>query len=67
MSIVGEVIENLMGDSYHSLYLRDYRYFSSSSDVPGKHRKISQPVALGKFKTEDTKSILLFDIVKFLG
>lgn len=26
MSIVGEVIENLMGDSYHSLYLRDPRY-----------------------------------------
>jgi len=41
MSIVGEVIEKLMGDSYHSLYLRDPRYLAS---VPEKSRKSSQDV-----------------------
>ena len=41
MSIVGEVIEKLMGDSYHSLYLRDPRYLAS---VPEKSRKNSQDI-----------------------
>ncbi|KAJ7389833.1 Transient receptor putative cation channel sub M member 2 [Desmophyllum pertusum] len=45
LTIVGEVIENLMGDSYHSLYLRDPRYHSwLPSEQFGKGRKISQPV-----------------------
>ncbi|KAL9966190.1 hypothetical protein ACROYT_G024228 [Oculina patagonica] len=44
MTVVGNVIENLMGDSYHSLYLRDGRYFIAPPDVASKHRKISQPV-----------------------
>ena len=46
MSIVGEVIEKLMGDSYHSLYLRDPRYLVSVSE---KSRKNSHDAfVLGK-------------------
>lgn len=37
MTIVGEVIEKLMGDSYHSIYLRDPRYLA----VLDKTRKTS--------------------------
>ena len=37
LNIVGEVIEKLMGDSYHSVYLRDARYLAT-------HRKISAEV-----------------------
>ena len=32
MSIVGEVIEKLMGDSYHSVYLRDPRYLQTVAE-----------------------------------
>ena len=36
MTIVGEVIENLMGDSYHSIYIRDPRYLVSVLDKTHK-------------------------------
>ena len=48
MNIVGEVIEKLMGDSYHSLYLRDPRYITSVFD---KSRKNSQDAfVVGKLR-----------------
>ena len=47
LSIVGEVIEKLMGDSYHSLYLRDPHYIMTPSDFPNKSRKISHPMIFG--------------------
>jgi len=48
LTIVGEVIEKLMGDSYHSLYLTDPHYRLTPSDATSKNRKISYPVILGK-------------------
>ena len=48
LTIVGEVIEKLMGDSYHSLYLTDPHYRLTPSDVTSKSRKISYPLTLGK-------------------
>ena len=36
MQIVGDVIENLMGDMYRSHYLRDGRYFSEMPSNPQK-------------------------------
>ena len=56
MKIVGEVIEHLMGDSYHSVY------------NPTGSRKISNPFILGELaaKKATTKSIMLFTISKFL-
>ena len=47
--VVGEVIENLMGDSYHSIYLRDPRYFTAVGLENTKSRKISQPLIIGNF------------------
>ncbi|RMX42269.1 hypothetical protein pdam_00009856 [Pocillopora damicornis] len=44
LRVIGEVIEELMGDSYHSLYLRDPRYMTSLPEERGKSRKITQPV-----------------------
>ena len=38
MSTIGEVIEKLMGDSYHSIYLRDPRYLQTIAE---KSRKTS--------------------------
>jgi hypothetical protein len=34
MQIVGEVVENLVGDMYRSQYLTDGRYFSDLSSSP---------------------------------
>ena len=55
LSIVGEVIEKLMGDSYHSLYLRDPHYIMTPSDFPNKSRKISHPVIFGQLFLKDTQ------------
>ena len=53
MSIVGEVIEKLMGDSYHSIYLRDPRYFQT---VAEKSRKASLDVLfVGKSLKADSE------------
>ena len=54
LSIVGEVIENLMGDSYHSLYLRDPHYLITPADFPNKNRKTSHPPFLGKLFCKET-------------
>ena len=55
LTIVGEVIENLMGDSYHSLYLRDPHYLLTPSDFMNKSRKISHPMMFGKLFLKDTQ------------
>ena len=54
LTIVGEVIEKLMGDSYHSLYLRDPHYLLLPSDLTNKSRKISHPLILGKLFCKET-------------
>jgi len=54
LNIVGEVIENLMGDSYHSIYLRDPRYITPP-EVTNKSRKISYPMILGTLFLKDTQ------------
>ena len=54
LTIVGEVIEKLMGDSYHSLYLRDPHYLLLPSDLTNKSRKISHPLILGKLFCMET-------------
>ena len=55
LTIVGEVIEKLMGDSYHSLYLTDPHYRLTPSDVTSKSRKISYPLTLGNGKLSARK------------
>lgn len=54
LTIVGEVIEKLMGDSYHSLYLRDPHYLMLPSDLTNKGRKTSHPLLLGKLFCKET-------------
>ena len=54
LSLVGEVIENLMGDSYHSLYRSDSRYRVTPADFTNKNRKTSHPLVLGKLFCKET-------------
>ena len=54
MKIVGEVIEHLMGDSYHSVY-----------NQTGKGRKISDPLILGELAAKKGDNKIDFAVYDF--